>query len=83
VPIREQPGVYPRVTIGRDSWIGDRAVIMADVGKHCVIGAGAVVTKPIPDYAVATGVPARVVKSRLPTDNGVAPMPSVSDPMSS
>src|SRR5262249_5471102 len=68
VPIREQPGVWPRVTIGRDTWIGDRAVIMADVGKHCVIGAGAVVTRPIPDYAIAAGVPARVVKSRLPAD---------------
>jgi acetyltransferase-like isoleucine patch superfamily enzyme len=66
VPIREQPGVWPRVRIGRDSWVGDRAVIMADVGRHCVIGAGAVVTRPIPDYAIATGVPARVVKSRLP-----------------
>lgn len=61
VPVREQPGVWPRVTIGRDSWIGDRAVVMADVGKHCVVGAGAVVTKPVPDFAIVVGVPARVV----------------------
>jgi acetyltransferase-like isoleucine patch superfamily enzyme len=66
VPIRDQPGAWPRVTIGRDTWVGDRAVVMADVGAHCVIGAGSVVTKPIPDYAVAVGVPARVVRSRLP-----------------
>jgi virginiamycin A acetyltransferase len=64
IPIREQPGLWPRITIGRDSWIGDRAVVMADVGKHCVIGAGSVVTRPVPDYAVAVGVPARVVKYR-------------------
>lgn len=64
IPIREQPGVWPRVTIGRDTWIGDRAIIMADVGKHCVIGAGSVVTKPIPDYAIAIGAPARVVRFR-------------------
>jgi virginiamycin A acetyltransferase len=64
IPIREQPGVWPRVTVGRDSWIGDRAVIMADVGKHCVIGAGALVTRPIPDYAVAVGAPARVLRYR-------------------
>lgn len=64
IPIREQPGVWPRVTIGRDSWIGDRAVVMADVGRHCVIGAGAVVTKPIPDFAIALGIPARVVRFR-------------------
>jgi virginiamycin A acetyltransferase len=64
IPIREQPGTWPRVTIGRDSWIGDRAVVMADVGAHCVIGAGSVVTKPIPDYAIAVGSPARVVRYR-------------------
>ena len=64
VPIREQPGEWPRVTIGRDTWIGDRAVIMADVGRHCVIGAGSVVTKRIPDYAIAVGNPARVVRFR-------------------
>jgi virginiamycin A acetyltransferase len=64
IPIREQPGVWPRITIGRDTWIGDRAVVMADVGKHCVIGAGSVVTRPVPDFAVAVGVPARVVRFR-------------------
>jgi virginiamycin A acetyltransferase len=60
IPVREQPGTWPRVTIGRDTWIGDRAVVMADVGAHCVVGAGAVVTKPVPDYAIVVGVPARV-----------------------
>jgi acetyltransferase-like isoleucine patch superfamily enzyme len=64
LPVREQPGAWPRVTIGRDSWIGERAVVMADVGKHCVIGAGSVVSRPIPDYAIAVGVPARVVRHR-------------------
>jgi virginiamycin A acetyltransferase len=64
IPVREQPGVWPRVTIGRDTWVGDRAVVMADVGKHCVIGAGSVVTRTIPDYAIAVGVPAKVVRYR-------------------
>lgn len=68
VPIREQPGKRPRIAIGRDTWIGDRALVLADVGKHCVIGAGAVVTKPIPDYAIAVGVPARVVRYRNQPD---------------
>lgn len=64
IPIREQPGKWPRVTIGCDSWIGDRAIVMANVGKHCVVGAGSVVTKPVPDYAIVVGNPARVVKDR-------------------
>jgi len=64
IPIREQKGQFPRVTIGRDSWIGERAVVMADVGQHCVVGAGAVVTKPLPDYAVAVGNPAKILRYR-------------------
>jgi virginiamycin A acetyltransferase len=64
VPIREQSGKWLRVVIGRDSWIGERSVVMADVGAHCVIGAGSVVTQPIPDYAIAAGVPARVIRFR-------------------
>lgn len=60
IPVREQPGEYPRVVIGRDSWIGDRAIVMADVGRHCVVGAGAVVTKAVPDFAIVVGNPARI-----------------------
>jgi acetyltransferase-like isoleucine patch superfamily enzyme len=67
IPIREQPGIWPRITIGQDSWIGDRAIVLADIGKHCVIGAGSVVTRSIPDYAIAVGVPARIVRYRTPS----------------
>ena len=61
-PMQAQDQQYQRVTIGRASWIGAGAVNMADVGEHCIIGAGAVVNKPVPDYSLAVGVPARVVK---------------------
>jgi virginiamycin A acetyltransferase len=61
VPIREQLGEWPHITIGRDTWIGERAVVMGNVGRHCVIGAGAVVTKDVPDYAIVMGMPARIV----------------------
>jgi virginiamycin A acetyltransferase len=64
-----QPGVYQRVTVGKGSWIGCHAVIMADVGKGAVVAAGAVVDKPIPDFAIAGGVPARVLKSRHPASS--------------
>ena len=76
VPIREQPGRWPRITIGRDTWIGDRAVVLADVGNHCVVGAGSVVTRPIPDYAIAAGVPAKVIRYRNVKEvAGPAPAP--------
>jgi len=69
-PIREQPGARTMVRIGEGTWVGSAAIILADVGKHCVIGAGAVVTKPLPDYVIAAGVPARVIRSRLPESPG-------------
>jgi acetyltransferase-like isoleucine patch superfamily enzyme len=71
IPIREQPGSWPHITIGRNTWIGDRAIVMANIGMNCVIGAGSLVTKPIPDFAVAVGVPAKVVRFRNET-NGLA-----------
>ena len=52
------------VVIGEGSWLGENVcVIGANVGKNCVIGANSVVTKDIPDYSVAVGVPAKVIKS--------------------
>jgi acetyltransferase-like isoleucine patch superfamily enzyme len=63
-PIREQEGRAELVRIGAGSWIGSGAIVMADVGTNCVIGAGAVVTKPIPDAVVAAGVPAGVIRPR-------------------
>ena len=52
--------------IGRDVWIGAHAVILGGVtiGDGCVIGAGAVVTKDLPAYSIAVGVPAKIVRTR-------------------
>jgi acetyltransferase-like isoleucine patch superfamily enzyme len=80
IPVREQPGVWPRVTIGEDSWIGDRAVVMADVGRHCVVGAGSVVTRPVPDYAIVVGSPARITGWRKEPDQEAAASKSVESP---
>jgi acetyltransferase-like isoleucine patch superfamily enzyme len=63
-PIREQPGSRSLVRIGEGTWVGSAAVILAEVGQHCVIAAGAVVTRRIPDYSVAAGVPARIIRNR-------------------
>jgi acetyltransferase-like isoleucine patch superfamily enzyme len=64
VPIRDQTGRIERVRVGVGSWVGSGCVILADVGRNCVIGAGSVVTRPIPDHVVAAGVPAKVLKQR-------------------
>ena len=51
--------LYTRVRIGEGSWLGESSIIMADVGKHCVVSAGSVVTKTMPDGMTAIGNPAR------------------------
>lgn len=52
------------VRIGSDSWLGIGVCVLPNVtiGRHCVIGANAVVTHDIPDYSLAAGVPAKVRK---------------------
>ncbi|WP_326514720.1 glycosyltransferase [Clostridium intestinale] len=53
------------INIGDETWIGANSVIIGNVkiGKHCVIGSNSVVTKDIPDYCVAVGNPAKVIKT--------------------
>ena len=64
IPILHQPiKQIKTVEIGDGTWLGESVCIIgANVGKNCVIGANAVVTKDIPDYSVAVGAPARVIK---------------------
>ncbi|HOP08145.1 MAG TPA: acyltransferase [candidate division Zixibacteria bacterium] len=58
---------FYRVSIGADSFIGDKSVVMADIGEKTIIGAGSIVVKPIPDLCVAVGNPAQVIKHRTVT----------------
>jgi acetyltransferase-like isoleucine patch superfamily enzyme len=64
LPVIKQPiKQISTVTIGDGAWIGENVCIIgASVGKGSVIGANSVVTKNIPDYCVAVGSPARVIK---------------------
>lgn len=62
----DEQGVSTKpVVIGDDVWIGTNAVILPGVtiGSHCVVAAGAVVTKDIPDHTLVGGVPAKVIKN--------------------
>jgi acetyltransferase-like isoleucine patch superfamily enzyme len=63
-PIRHQEQVPTMVRIGAGAWIGSAAIVMADVGRDSVVGAGAVVTRTVPVEVIAGGVPARVIRSR-------------------
>ena len=70
IPMCEQGfDEYKPVIISDDVWIGSRVTILpgAKIGRGAIIGAGAVVTGTIPDYAIAGGVPAKVIKYRNET----------------
>ena len=64
LPISMQTQPEEPVVIGGGSWIGAGSVILpgAHIGKHVAIGANSVVTGSLPDYCVAVGAPARIIK---------------------
>lgn len=64
IPIKSQNIINKGdVVIGEHTWLGENVcVIGSSVGKHCVVGANSVVVTDIPDYSVAVGSPAKVIK---------------------
>ncbi len=67
IPITEQELVYKGgITLHRNCWLGARVTVLdgVSIGRDAVLGAGAVVTEDVPDFAIAVGVPAKVVKQR-------------------
>lgn len=60
----KQPLIKQNVVIGENCWIGEKAIILPGVtiGDWSIIGAGAIVNKPIPPYSIAAGNPAKVIK---------------------
>lgn len=62
-PVQRKLSVAP-VVIGNNVWLGEKAAILPGVriGDGVVVGAGAVVTKDIPDYCIVAGVPAKIIK---------------------
>ena len=61
-PIQHQGRSAEQITIGANSWIGNSAVVMADIGVQTVVGAASVVVKRVEDYSVVAGNPARLLR---------------------
>lgn len=70
VPYIEQPWDEKGVRIGRDVWVGAGVILVpgASVGDGSVVAAGSVVTGDIPPDSIAAGIPAKVLRSRLPRE---------------
>lgn len=79
--IRQQGHSYKGVAIGDDCWIGTGAKILdgVHIGQGCVIGAGAIVSKSLPPYSIAVGVPAKIVGTRKEGNRSIV-MSKVSSP---
>lgn len=67
-PMLEQGYDFTPIRIEDDATITSKCTIMAGIGTRAFIGAGAVVTKPVPPHVVAAGVPARVIDSFAPAE---------------
>lgn len=75
------PGVVPkqcahkarRISIGNDVWLGKNVIITngANIGDGVIAGAGAVITKDVPDYAIVGGVPAKLIRWRYPREQAM------------
>ncbi len=61
-PMLAQGYDFRPIRIGDDAAIMSKSTVIADVGRHAFVGANAVVTRPVPPYCLAVGVPARVIE---------------------
>ena len=66
IPIQKQGEKEGAVTIGDDVWICANVIVTPNtkIGNHCILSAGAVVTKDVPDWSIVAGVPAKIIKKR-------------------
>lgn len=71
-PIRKQAALRTRITVGEDVWVGCGAIVMASIDNHSVVGAGAVVTRPVGGGHIVAGNPARLIRTRGSERTGVS-----------
>ena len=62
IPIKDQGGTFEKVSIGENTWIGNGALVMANIGRRCVVAAGAVVIDDVEDFSIVAGNPAKVIR---------------------
>lgn len=64
IPIRMQQGIFDKITIADNVWIGSGAIIMASVGSGSIIAAGSVVIDEVDEFSIVAGNPAKFIRKR-------------------
>ena len=72
VPVLDQERTARGIEVGDNAWLGAHVVVSdgVQIGRDAIVGAGAVVTADVPEFHVAAGVPARVIRDRRTSDSG-------------
>lgn len=65
LPIQEQGGVFEKIRVGKDCWLGNSSVVMAELGDQSIVAAGSVVIKPVAAGDIVGGNPANKIRSRF------------------
>jgi acetyltransferase-like isoleucine patch superfamily enzyme len=72
LPIMSQGLTCKGITVGCDVWLGPHVVVLdgVTIGDGCVVGAGAVITKSLPPFSIAAGVPVKIIGKRVQLPEG-------------
>jgi len=72
-PIRDQGGVFEKIRIGSDCWLGNTSLVMAGLEDHSILAAGSVLTKPSAKGDILVGNPAKCINNRLKPNTPPSP----------
>ncbi|UQG60433.1 acyltransferase [Marinobacter sp. M3C] len=75
-PIQDQGGIFEKIRIGADCWLGNTSVVMANLEDHSILAAGSVLTKPSAKGDVLVGNPAKCVNNRFHPNPPHSPEPA-------
>ena len=77
IPVLQQGRTARGIDVGDGTWLGTHVVVTdgSTIGRDAIIGAGAVVVGEIPEFAIATGIPAKVTRDRRRTGSRAAESP--------
>jgi virginiamycin A acetyltransferase len=64
-PIQDQGGIFEKIRVGADCWLGNTSLVMANLEDHCILAAGSVLTKPSAKGDILVGNPAKCVNNRF------------------